>query len=230
MNCEKLHNALALKDQEIKERKENTIRCFEIVKAWALDKVVEGTIKNEFKSSVCLYEGEVYGYLLKEIGVDVSNLHYDISWSLYSRDKANINYTGYYIGKMFLGIDEKNEEYRKHIIESRSKEIEQYENLDKFKQRFDCSLFWNLIDNHILRHGFKTEVIKNIWGQRVVRNGCYITTRSKLEKACCPAGKKESPQYRVDGEPNMTAQYIFAISIIVVIFAIAALFIFGGLK
>lgn len=229
MNCEKLHNALALKDQEIKERKENTIRCFELVKDWALEKVIEEAIKNELKSSVSLYEGEVYGFLLKEMGIDVSNLYYDISWSLYSRGKANINYTGYYTGKL-LNLNKKTEDYVKHAMESRSKEMEQYENLDKFKQKFDCSLFWNLIDNHILRHGFKTEVIKNIWGQRVARNGCYITTRNKLEKACCPDGKKRSPQYRVDGEPSMTAKDIFAIALIVIIFVVAALFIFGGLK
>lgn len=229
MNCEKLHNALALKDQEIKERKENTIRCFDIVKDWALEKLISKSIENEFKSRVSLYEGEVYDYLLKEIGIDVSNLRYDPYLSLYSRGKGEIEYSSPYSRKV-LRLDKESEEYRKYVMEIIGKGQEQSENLDRFKKKFDHVLFWDLIDSHILRHGFSTYKMKNIWGQTVTMKYYYVTTRRKLEKSCCPNGKKGSPQYRVDGEPNMTAQDIFAIAIIVIIFIVAALFIFGGLK
>lgn len=222
MNCEKLHNALALKDQEIKERKENTIRCFEIVKDWALDKLIQDIIEKEFDGYVSLHEIQVYENLFKKIDVDVSKLHFDFTYPSFECGKAPPAFLPF--RSSLIGL---------YSINDRAENIdkwEQYEEFNKFTNKFDHVLFWRLLDAHILRNGFDTRVFKTLRGRKVVDKHTYVTTRSKLEKACCPDSKKGSSQYRVDGEPNMTAQDIFAIAVIVVIFAIAALFIFGGLK
>lgn len=202
MNCEELKKALDTKDQEVQARKENTIRCFELVKDFCLDKVIKETIDKEFKESVYLYEGEVYGNLLNKIGIDVSCLSYDFAICMYRTGKQDINYKFKTGGVNHISTCE---DYLNYIDQIVKKEIEQYQKVEEFKEKFDHVLFWKMIDNHILSNGFKHEYN---------RNDFYVITRRKLERICC-GGKIEEDR---DDTPLQLKLISFGLIVIILLF------------
>lgn len=212
MKCNKLHSALAIKDQEIKERKENTVAAFNLVKDWALDKVIQESIDKEFKSSVSLYEETVYDYLFDKLNIDVSKLYYDTSWGLLFEKNPPL-YTSP------LRHYPMSTEDRTIILDE---EINQMEQLERYTKKFDHKLFWNLLDDHILRNGFKTRKMKNLWNQTVTCEYEYVTTRTALERACCPSSERKECSNQLSG------QDMFAVVILAVIVLIIIIFWIGG--
>lgn len=215
MKCNELKAKLASKDAEVKERTENTIKCFELVKDFVVDKLIEDHIKDEFDGSGSyIYPKDVYDELFKKIDLDVSKLRWDSGFNFLAYDLSRIQY------EPFLFLHHFSLEDRK-TIDCMKEEIEQSEKLLEFKKNFDGELFKKLIIDHVLKFGFKHKWIENVWGQQVKTDG-FIVSRSFLEKKCC---SEQVKPFDGDGELNdnlVGAVVIVAICILAFIYFVLA--------
>lgn len=201
MKCNELKAKLASKDAEVKERTENTIKCFELVKDFVVDKLIQEHIDDEFNGDgAYIYPKDVYDELFKKIGIDTSELYWhSIYWSF---DLSRIEYKQ----RSFIRFIVLKEIDPNHD----PVEIKQDEELSKFKIKFDGELFKKLIINHVLKFGFKHKYITNLWGQRVKTNS-FTISRSLLEKKCCSNQVKP-----FDGDGELNDNLIGAVVIVLI--------------
>lgn len=211
MKCNELKAKLASKDAEVKERTENTIKCFELVKDFVIDKLIEDHIKGEFDGSGSyIYPKDVYDELFKKIDLDVSKLRWDSGFIFLAYDLSRIQYEPFLFLHHFSLEDSK-------TIDCMKEEIEQSEKLLEFKKNFNGELFKKLIIDHVLSFGFKHKYITNIWNQRV-KTDRFVISRSFLEKKCC---SEQAKPFDGDGELNdnlIGAVVIVAICILAFIY------------
>lgn len=215
MKCNELKAKLASKDAEVKERTENTIKCFDLVKDFVVDKLIENHIKDEFDDrGSYIYPKDAYDELFKKIDLDVSKLQWGYRYFFLGFDLSRIQY------EPFLFLHQFNLEDSK-TIDCMKEEIEQSEKLSEFKKNFDGELFKKLIINHVLKFGFKHKWIENVWGQQV-KTDRFVISRSFLEKKCC---SEQAKPFDGDGELNdnlIGAVVIVAICILAFIYFILA--------
>lgn len=209
MNCEQLHSALAAKDQEIKERKENTIEAFNKVKDWALDYLIKDAINSEFKGDVYIPEYKIYPEVLKSFEISTKGLkieHYSLSCDAYPM---------IYSISSWVFVDAPD---REEVVSNAQKNLK---DVNKFIDKFDHSLFWELLNKHILSNGFKTQTRETLRGKIVNVDYHYTTTRRALENACCPPVEVQEV---FDESNDATVAWV---SFVVIILILAIVFIFG---
>lgn len=213
MRCNELKAKLAIKDAEVKERTKNTIKCFELVKDFVIDKLIEDHIKDEFDDrGYYIRPKDVYDELFKKIDLDVSKLECRSMFVFNAFDLSIIQYEPFLFLHHFSLDDSK-------TIDCMKEEIEQSEKLSEFKKNFDGELFKKLIINHVLKFGFKHKWIENVWGQQV-KTDRFVVSRSFLEKKCC---SEQVKPFNGDGELNdnlIGAVVIVAICILTFIYFI----------
>ena len=215
MKCNELKAKLASKDAEVKERTENTIKCFELVKDFVVDKLIEDHIKDEFDDrGYYIHPKDVYDELFKKIDLDVSKLKWHSMFSFNAFDLSIIQYGPFlFLHQFDLEADE--------AADFMKEELKQHEDLGEFKKNFDGELFKKLIIDHVLKFGFKHKWIENVWGQQV-KTDRFIISRSFLEKKCC---SEQVKPFDGDGELNdnlIGAVVIVAICILAFIYFILA--------
>lgn len=215
MRCNELKAKLASKDAEVKERTKNTIKCFELVKDFVIDKLIEDHIKDEFDGSGSyIYPKDVYDELFKKIDLNVSKLRWDYMSVFRGFDLSVIKYEPFlFLHQFDLEAD--------GAADSMKEELKQHEDLEKFKKNFDGELFKKLIIDHVLKFGFKHKWIENVWGQQV-KTDRFVISRSFLEKKCC---SEQVKPFDGDGELNdnlIGAVVIVAICILAFIYFILA--------
>lgn len=215
MKCNELKAKLASKDAEVKERTENTIKCFELVKDFVVDKLIEDHIKDEFDGrGSYIIPKVVYDELFSKLGLDFSELHWDSRYFFSAFDLSAINYEPFLSSYRF-NLDSG------EIADHAKEEIKQSEDMLRFKENFDGELFKKLIIDHVLKFGFKHKWIENVWGQQV-KTDRFVISRSFLEKKCC---SEQVKPFDGDGELNdnlIGAVVIVAICILAFIYFILA--------
>lgn len=177
MKCNDLKERLDRKDAEVKSRTENTIKCFELVKDFVIDKLIEDHIECEFNGSGSyIYPRHVYDELFSKIGLEVSELKWDWRLSFREFDLSLIRYDRI---SSFLYINSDDE-----VSDRMKEEIKQSEDMLRFRENFDGKSFEKLIINHVLSFGFNYRYVENIWGKQV-KTDSFVISRSDLEKKCC---------------------------------------------
>lgn len=212
MKCNELKAKLASKDAEVKERTENTIKCFELVKDFVVDKLIQEHIDDEFNGDgAYICPQDVYTELFSKLEIDTSELYWHST--SYHYDLSSIEFKKRSFVK-FIVLKEIDPNHN-------PVEIKQDEELSKFKIKFDGELFKKLIIDHVLKFGFKHKWIENIRGQQVKTNR-FIISRSFLEKKCC---SEQVKPFDGDGELNdnlIGAVIIVTICILAFIYCILA--------
>lgn len=207
MKCEDLKELLNSNYEKNARIKANTIDCFEKIKDFVVDDLIQKSIESNFCEHGDYLSGyKIYGKLfeMKEISTEfIFDMSlYSFGWEDYYRITHPLD---------FGGLDQNQQaEYTKNRLA-----------IKKFFSEFDRSLFKQLVENHVKENGFKNAKMKNIRG-RLVETDAFYASRSTIEKACCPDAKTS----RTEVSEENNSSVIFAIVIMVMVLIAASFIIF----
>lgn len=207
MKCEDLKQLLESNDEKNARIKANTIECFERIKDFVVDDLVQKSIKSNFCESGNYLSGyEIYEKLfeIKEISTEfiLDTCLCGFGWE---------DYCTIIDPSVFSELDsDQKAEYTKNRLAIKT-----------FFSEFDRSLFKKLIENHVKENGFKKVKEKSISG-RTFETGAFYASRSTIEKSCC-ADTKPSQEDAVEEKDN---GIVFAVVIMVMVLIAASFIIF----
>lgn len=206
MKCEDLKELLNSRDERNKRTRENTIECFEQVKDFIVDYMIQKSINSNFcKSGHYINGRKIYRKLFEIKGINASIVRfYGLVMDWHDEFKFIDPTT-----RMCLDKDQNNE----------LREAE--DALYSMFEYFDRELFKNLVENHLKSYGFRNVKIKNLRGNMVETDALYAS-RSTIEKICCSDAK---PSQAEDNE-EMNSGIIFAVVILVIILMALSFIIF----
>lgn len=209
MKCEDLKELLNSSDEKNARIKANTIECFEQVKDFIVDDLIQKSIDSNFREYGSYLRGhEIYGKLfeIKEMSTEfIFNMYlYGFGWEDYYRITDP---------SVFGELDQDQQaEYTKNRLAIKT-----------FFPEFDRDLFKHLVENHVKENGFKKVRAKSFSGVTFETERFYAS-RSTIEKACCPDTKPS----QVKGHEQKGGSVIFAAVIMVMVLIAMLILIYGG--
>ena len=206
MKCENLKELLESNDEKNARIKANTIECFEQVKDFVVDNLIQKSIDSNFcKRGHYLNGREIYRKLFEIKGIDSSKIFsrwFSFDWS----DEFYVIKT-----KRWTVLSE---DYDDGSCDAENQ-------VEEFFEYFDRELFKNLVENHLRSYGFRKVKIRNLRGN-LVETDAFYASRSTIEKICCPDAK---PSQAKDSEEKNNG-IVFAVVIMVMALVAASFIIF----
>ena len=206
MKCEDLKELLESNDEKNARIKANTMKCFEQVKDFVVDDLIQESIKSNFCEGGHYIDGvKIYRKLFEIKGVDARNIWSWTSIVDWEDEFKFIDQTP----RIYLEGDQKTE------FE------ESVDVINGIFEYFDRELFKNLVESHLRSYGFKKVKIRNLRGN-LVETERFYASRSTIEKICCPDAKPS----RTEISEEKNNGIIFAVVIMVMVLIAASFIIF----
>lgn len=207
MKCEDLKQLLESNDEENARIKANTMKCFEQVKDFVIDDLIQKSIESNFQK-----QGQyLRGYKIYEKIFEVNGISTNFIIDMYLFGFGWEDYYRITDPSVFKWLDsDQQSEYTKNRL-----------SIKTFFSEFDRSLFRSLIESHVKSCGFKEVTAEAISGRKF-KTGAFYASRSTIEKACCPDAKTS----RIEVGQEKNEGIICAVVVLVIILmALGFLFI-----
>lgn len=206
MKCEDLKQLLESNDEKNARIKANTIECFEQVKDFVVDDLIQESVKSNFCEGGHYIDGvKIYRKLFEIKGVDARNIWSWTSIVDWEDEFKFIDQTP----RIYLEGDQKTE------FE------ESVDAINGIFEYFDRELFKNLVESHLRSYGFKKVKIRNLRGN-LVETERFYASRSTIEKSCCPNVKPS----QADDSKGMNGSIVFAVVIMLMVLIAASFIVF----